>query len=386
MLSEKRNLLMLVPGCYRPDLPNFSGKYQFVSEKYSGHILCRTSSTFDGLNLGGFILHALAPPTRYGVLQKLENIAELVRKGVNLHRDKPFDLIISHDPLTLGIIGVLIKKATKAKLLVEINGHLLEAGFLTQNGVADSFRKFLFQQTIKWVLKHADGIKCINTTLVNEVRQLTKKADMPMYCFHDYVPISQFVPDAKDKNYIFFAGHPFHIKGVDILISAFINLCKDFPECRLLIMGYNRVDLEKYRRQASVCDRIEFLKPVYYDEIARYFRECMFFVLPSRSEAMGRVLLEAMASGKAIVASRVGGIPEVVDDGVTGLLFENENIHDLEQKIRMLLSDNAMRLSMGESGRKRAETCFSEEHYQTQFVEMVESLFSDEEIVGEKCH
>lgn len=378
MSFEKRNLLMLVPSCYRPNLPNFSGKYRLISEKYSGHVLCRTFGEFNGISLGDFILHALDLHKRIFV--------ELVRKGVNLHRDKPFDLIISHDPLSLGIIGVLIKKATKAKLLVEINGHLLEAGFLKQNGVAGRFRKFLFQRVIKWVLKHADGIKCINTTLVDEVRQLNNNDNMPIYCFHDYVPVSQFVPDPENKNYIFFAGHPFHIKGVDILISAFINLNKDYPECRLLIMGYNRTDLEKYRRQASACDRIEFLKPVYYDEIARYFRECIFFVLPSRSEAMGRVLLEAMASGKAIVASRVGGIPEVVDDGVTGLLFENENIHDLERKMRMLLSDNEMRLSMGESGRKRVETRFSEEHYQAQFVEMVESLFSDEGMAGEKCH
>ncbi|MBT1070889.1 glycosyltransferase family 4 protein [Pelotalea chapellei] len=384
MSPQRRKLLMLVPPCYRPDLPNFSGKYQFISDKYSGYILCRTSSEFDGLTLGGFVLHALALPMKYSVLQKLKNIVEVVRSGIALYRDRQFDLIISHDPLTLGIIGVLIKKITKAKLLVEINGHLLEAGFLKQSGIVDRLRKFLYQLTIKWVLRNADGIKCINTTLVDEVQPLIHY--VPVFCFHDYVPISLFLPSSEDKDYIFFAGHPFHIKGVDLLITAFLNLSQDFPGCRLLIMGHNRIDLEKYRQQASLCDRIEFLKPVFYDEIHRYFKECKFFVLPSRSEAMGRVLLEAMASGKAAVAARVGGIPEVVDDGVTGLLFESENIPDLERKMRLLLSDYEMRRSMGEAGRKRVETCFSEAHYQAKFAEMVESVFSDSGMAEKQCH
>lgn len=376
---------MLTPGCYRPDLSNFSGKYKILSVKYSGHILCWTSSEFDGLMLGDFVLHALTPPTQYDGLQKLKDIIEFVRKGIALHREKAFDLIVAPDPLIFGIIGVLIKKATKAKLLVEINGHLLEAGFLKSNGLIGAFRKFIFLQTIKWVLQNADGIKCINTLLVDEVRQLREADQGGIHCFHDYVPISSFAPSSEDRNYIFFAGHPFHIKGVDLLIEAFMRLHKDFPECRLLIMGHNRIDIEKYRQQASSCDRIEFLKPVYYDEIIQYFRDCLLFVLPSRSEAMGRVLLEAMASGKAVVASRAGGIPEVVENGSTGLLFENENVADLEEKLRMLLSNRSMRQAMGDAGRKRVETFFSEEKYFDLFVKMIDGILSEKQVAGRNC-
>ena len=66
---------------------------------------------------------------------------------------------------------------------------------------------------------------------------------------------------------------------------------------------------------------------------------CSLFVLPSRTEAMGRVLLEAMACKKPIIASNVGGIPEIIKDGYNGLLFESENVDDLAEKIRLVLSN-----------------------------------------------
>jgi glycosyltransferase involved in cell wall biosynthesis len=83
------------------------------------------------------------------------------------------------------------------------------------------------------------------------------------------------------------------------------------------------------------------------------------FVLPSRSEGFGRVNLEAMAMGKPVVSTNVGGIPEVVSNGVTGILVEPGNSKALSHAIMRLLNDPPLRESMGREGRKRVEQYFT---------------------------
>ena len=82
---------------------------------------------------------------------------------------------------------------------------------------------------------------------------------------------------------------------------------------------------------------------------------CGVFVLPSRTEAMGRVLLEAMACAKPRIGSRVGGIPTLIEHDVDGLLFRSENVDELEQQLRRLMSDAALRRALGEQAQRRQQ-------------------------------
>jgi glycosyltransferase involved in cell wall biosynthesis len=84
------------------------------------------------------------------------------------------------------------------------------------------------------------------------------------------------------------------------------------------------------------------------------FKGCQFFVLPSRHEPMGIVNLEAMAAGKAVVATRVGGVPELVEDGATGLLVSPDDVQGLGSAIQRLVSDDELRSRLGFAGQRRA--------------------------------
>lgn len=366
------NILFIAPLCYRPDLPNFSGRYRLLPDRYSGQIICRTSPEFDGQRHGNFVVSALRLPRRFTAWDKMSYIFAIVATGYRLHKAKPLDVIHCYDPLALGVAGTLLKILTKAKLVIEVNGHLLTAGFLKKKSIADQLKKLLFALLLRTTLAVADGIKCINRALIGEVGAFIH--GRTVFTFSDYVPISLFHPSSEDDRYIFFAGHPFHLKGVDLLVRAFKRLSDDYPDYRLVIMGHNRVDLESYQEMAAGCPAIEFRKPVPYDEMPALFARCTFFVLPSRSEAMGRVLLEAMASGKAVMAARVGGIPEVVEENVTGLLFKSEDVTDLELKMRQLLECPLRRRAMGAAGRERVERCYSEAVYGERFVAMIDRV------------
>ena len=101
---------------------------------------------------------------------------------------------------------------------------------------------------------------------------------------------------------------------------------------------------------------------------------CSLFVLPSRTEAMGRVLIEAMACKKPIVASNVDGIPTIVKNDFNGLLFESENVDDLAEKIDRLLGNKDLAKKLAENGYIYAQTQLSEQKYVENFRDMVKNL------------
>lgn len=125
---------------------------------------------------------------------------------------------------------------------------------------------------------------------------------------------------------------------------------------------------------AAGCKTIEFMNAMHYDETMEFFKNCTLFVLPSRSEARGRVLLEAMACAKPVIGSRVGGIPEYIEDGVTGLLFENENRDDFAGKMKSLLENPALRAKLGRQAYERTHSQHSSESYVIHFRAMIEML------------
>lgn len=148
-------------------------------------------------------------------------------------------------------------------------------------------------------------------------------------------------------------------KGLDILIDAFAELHRRVPDTRLLIVGSGYMEGELKRRAADrglgeSC-RFEANSP----NPAAHLRAIDIFVLPSRSEALSNSLLEAMACGCAAVASKVGGNPELVEAGESGLLFESGNVADLAGKLELLAGDATLRWRLGEAAAERARRNFN---------------------------
>jgi alpha-maltose-1-phosphate synthase len=109
-------------------------------------------------------------------------------------------------------------------------------------------------------------------------------------------------------------------------------------------------------------------------EIIQLLTHALAFVCPSVYEPLGIVNLEAMACSTAVVASRVGGIPEVVDDGVTGLLVPPDDPKSLADALNQLLRDPGRAEAMGQAGRERAVTEFSWQMVAAQTAGLYESL------------
>ena len=146
------------------------------------------------------------------------------------------------------------------------------------------------------------------------------------------------------REQILFVGFINFVKGVDVLLRAFRELSRSQPHLRLIMIGGGhyrdtRLHSEDLRRQASamgIGDKIEFLGTKMPHEVARYMRESTMLVLPSRRETFGSVLIEAMACGTPVVATRCGGPESIVTDEV-GLLVNPDDPSALLEGIELMI-------------------------------------------------
>lgn len=154
-------------------------------------------------------------------------------------------------------------------------------------------------------------------------------------------------------------------KGQALVIRAMERLRDEFPDVVCLLIGDSPDGETHYRREIQeLIDRAGLVNRVsitgFRSDVANYVNLLEIQVHTSVSpEPFGRVLLEAMALGKPLVASNAGGVPEIVVDGTTGLLFEPRNPDALADCLRQLLADPALARSLGTAGRQRLETDFS---------------------------
>jgi phosphatidylinositol alpha-1,6-mannosyltransferase len=152
-------------------------------------------------------------------------------------------------------------------------------------------------------------------------------------------------------------------------------------ECRLKILGEGpaRPDLEKLARALGVDDRVEWSDFVPQDRMPAEYGASTVTVLPTRGQAegLGLVLVEALLAGSAVVGTPAGGIPEVVQDGTTGLLARDGDPDDLADKIRRLLSDPGLRDRLTAAGRARAMETYSSTAAARRFLDLYHALADD---------
>jgi glycosyltransferase involved in cell wall biosynthesis len=144
------------------------------------------------------------------------------------------------------------------------------------------------------------------------------------------------------------------IKGLNYLIEALTILAPEFPDLRLEVAGDGslRGDLEQNCRQLGVSGIVSFLG--WREDLPSVMAGWDVFVLPSLDEGFGVAALEAMAAGLPVIASAVGGLCELVQNGETGWLVPPAAPAELAQRVRELIHDGLMREAMGIAGRQRA--------------------------------
>ena len=162
------------------------------------------------------------------------------------------------------------------------------------------------------------------------------------------------------------------VKDLATLLRAMVTLKQRWPAIRLVVIG----DGPERDRLASLAQELRLAENLLFtghrDNARSLFPAFDLYVNSSISEGISLTLLEAMAASRAIVATRVGGTPEVVEHGTTGLLVSARSADELSTSVARLLDSPARRLSMGEAGRSRVERVFSVDRMVAQYADIYE--------------
>jgi glycosyltransferase involved in cell wall biosynthesis len=178
----------------------------------------------------------------------------------------------------------------------------------------------------------------------------------------------------QDSQTIFSAGRLDHQKGFDLLIKVALRAKQQHLNWQFVIAGEGKLKskLTTIAEKNGVTNMVHFIG--FSDQVPSLSKSADVFVLPSRYEGMPNAVLEAMAVGKACVATGVNGAPELVEDGISGFLVASENVDQLFEKIKIILDDEKLRISMGLKAKERVQSHFTIEN----MIANLEKLFKDQ--------
>ena len=285
----------------------------------------------------------------YYPLLILKKILELKPDIVHIHGNHP----------PYPIIGVLIRKFfKKIPVIFTVHGiYEMETRYeKPRTGIKRKVNKYFIDK----VLAYVPYIIVVSSPLKPLI---TKKTNSKIYMIPNGINLRE-IQNAEICNHIkvkhpsvLFIGRLERIKGVDILLRAISIIKKEMPEICGYIMGDGSLEneLKELTKKLDMEENVNFLGFKSEKEKYSYIKSVDICIIPSRYEPFGIVCLEAMACGKPVVASNVGGLPYVIEDGKSGLLFERGNAKDLANKIIFLLQNEDLRNKMGEAGQERAK-------------------------------
>lgn len=293
--------------------------------------------------------------------------------GVFLCMTKKIDVIVSQSPLTEGFVCGILSIIFDKELIVEVHGDWREAPFLNKKRMLNPAFKLIAYPISSFAFRRADKIRCVAEYFEENLKK--RYPNKKYFVFPTYSDISLFFNE-KNVNFnksICTAAILSPIKSIDTLIKAFSRISRRFENFNLVIIGDgpSKPDLELRAHNLQLEDRVIFTGKLRPEEVKDIMKDCFVFVLPSLSEGLPRVLLEAMALGKPVIGSNVGGILNLIKEGENGMLFSAGNDKDLASKMTMILGNESLRKRLGENGRKLVESKFSVDSYVNNYRAMI---------------
>lgn len=292
-------------------------------------------------------------------------------------KEKP-DIVHTHSSKG-GILGRLAAKIAGVPHIIHTpHGHVFYGHFGT-------FASWVFLWVEKIFSRFTDRMVALTDGEKSDYVNLSVCAPGKLLKIHSGVDVEKFMHTngnrvekrrslGLDQNeaVIGFVGWLLPIKGPDYLLKAMDYVWQGHPEASLVLVGKGDmdVDLRAEAQRKNTNGKVKFLG--WREDIAEIMPLFDMLVLPSLNEGMGRVLVEAMAAGKPVVASRVGGIPDLVRNDETGYLVPPADEKALAGGIKKLLDDPAKAKQMGQRGKEYCHQ-FSLEA----MIEKLDDLYSD---------
>jgi glycosyltransferase involved in cell wall biosynthesis len=341
---------------------------ELLSQRFAGELWSYGSYEADR-QVGRMRLRVVKDPSGNRMRNFLHFARRVLERARELRAQPPANLVVtSYDPFKGGLLAWRVARLLRGAFVCEVNG---------QYGDPDNFahltsrwwrRARLTQMRLlgSFVLQRADGVRLLFAEQLANFASVGCSTVVRVFFALSFT--DRFTPGPEEP-IILCVGFPFERKGIDLLARAFRSLAPKYPQWKLVLIGH--LLPQQLRERGLEHPQIEALPGMPQLQLVPWMSRCAVFALPSRSEAMGRVLLEAAAAAKPRVATRVGGIPSVVEPGFDGLLVPKDDLAQLTAALDALMADPALRTRLGEAARRRVAQEFSGESYLGRFEELV---------------
>jgi glycosyltransferase involved in cell wall biosynthesis len=300
------------------------------------------------------------PWTRFGPLSSVAYYAlgPLVAVWLAAHRGP--SVVVCQSPFEA--FGCVIARrcvppGLRPLLVVEVHGDW-RASSRYYGGRLRTWIGPIADRVAVWTLRRADRVRVISDWLADRVREAGFRGALDQFpTFTDYTAFLEApLRPPPDEPCVAFVGSASPVKGLDVLLVAWAHAARAVPGARLSIVGGGPL-LDAARSQArrlGFDSRVAFLGPLSSDGVREVLDRSTCLVLPSRSEGMGRVILEAYLRARPVIATAVGGVPELVEEGRSGFLVQPDDPNALSNALIRMLSNLDQARAMGDEARSTA--------------------------------
>ncbi|MAU08426.1 MAG: hypothetical protein CL607_01290 [Anaerolineaceae bacterium] len=287
-------------------------------------------------------------------------------------------LLLAQSPFE-GAIGAFVKQVVglfgrKVRLVIESHNDFEEALFMQRDVGAKGLYRRVMHMLSSYALHHADALRPVSSSAAEQLQQYVPET--PQHTFMAWVDVTSFasVPRPKPLNAsqtLIYAGVLIPRKGIHHLLEAFAQL--DQPQAQLVIAGppdnpTYAAELQQQAQRLGIAEWVEFAGGLSQAELGQRFAEARALVLPSLSEGLPRVIVEAMLAGLPVIATTVSGIPDIVVDGEHGYLVPPEDVPALLKALQNIYAQDVT--IMGADALARASAFFSTQTFVTGYRDL----------------
>jgi glycosyltransferase involved in cell wall biosynthesis len=352
--------------------PSLARKWDALRERLDVRVLAAAaprSSPSDGTFE---LAPALRPKALDGVFYYLALPFRVVRE---LRRFRP-DVVVAQSPYEgAAVLAARLLARSKAKLVLDVHGDWRTFTRLYGSPLRRALDPAA-DRVAAAVVRRADGVRTVSDYTTGLVRELGRE---PAAVYPAYMDLRSFLDEPPaplpDRPQALFVGVLERYKNVDGLAAAWRLAAPRVPDARLLLVGAGTMSEVPRRLVEELPEQTAWVERLSSPEIAHALDEAWFLVLPSRSEGMGRVVVEALARGRPVLGARVGGIRDLIENGVNGVLVPVGDTAALADALAGLLSDRAWVERLAGAARESAlPWILSPEEFAARQAELVERV------------
>jgi len=354
-----------------------------------------TRDAFDGVEVVRFPL-TLPPDLTYGRVaqSQVSLIGRVARLAVMAHyleaqyratvtvaREQAAGVVHAHWAIPTGPAAVLAARKLRLPCVITMHGGDV---YVNPEQGYDFPTRWYVRPALRWTLRKANAL----TAITEDCRAHALRAGAPpesIRLVFNGTDLERFSPPANGAtqpdagfgpHMVFACRQLFPRKGIRFLIEAAAQLKPRYPDLKLVVAGdgFERPELVRLAERLGIAPDVTFLGWVPNEQLPPYYRAAAVSVIPSLEEGFGIPAAEAMGCEVPVVASDAGGLPEVVEHGVTGLVVPRGDATALAGAISTLLGDSALRRRMGLAGRARALRLFDWDRTAERFEEIYRDI------------